>query len=124
MGKVMPKNVDWLRHSCVEIDPGACRVRLDNGETISYDYLVVAAGIQLDWHKVDGLVEALKTEGVCSNYSVDTVDKTRKAIQGFGSGNAIFTFPNTPIKCAGAPQKIMYLTDAYLRQVSFVSTDW
>lgn len=32
-------------------------------------------------------------------------------------GNAIFTFPNTPIKCAGAPQKIMYIADSYFRKV-------
>lgn len=115
----MPKNVDWIQQSCVEIDPVNCRLRLSNNETIKYEYLVVATGIQLDWHKVEGLVDALKTKGVCSNYSVDTVGKTLKAIENFKSGNALFTFPNTPIKCAGAPQKIMYLTDAHFRKVSF-----
>ena len=29
----------------------------------------------------------------------------------FQGGNALFTLPNTPIKCAGAPQKIMYLAE-------------
>lgn len=117
MGEVMPKGVDWIQQSCVEIDPVACRLRLANDETIQYEYLVVATGIQLDWHKVEGLVEALQTEGVCSNYSADTVDKTRRAIENFKEGNALFTFPNTPIKCPGAPQKIMYLTDAHFRGV-------
>lgn len=43
--------------------------------------------------------------------------KTWKALQEFKEGNAVFTFPNTPVKCAGAPQKIMYLSDAFLRKV-------
>lgn len=61
--------------------------------------------------------EAFEHPKIGSNYSVETVEKTWKALQDFKEGNAIFTFPNTPVKCAGAPQKIMYLADAYLRKV-------
>lgn len=49
------------------------------------------------------------------------MEKTWNALQNFKEGNAVFTFPNTPVKCAGAPQKIMYLSDAYLRKVSKLS---
>ena len=63
--------------------------------------------------------EAFETPGVCSNYHQDYVKKTFPSIQNFKEGNALFTFPNTPIKCAGAPQKIMYITDYHFRQVSF-----
>lgn len=122
MGKVMPKDVDWIKDYCVEIDPKSCNIRLAGAAgSIKYDYLVVAAGINIDWDKIEGLTEALKTPGVCSNYSARTVNKTFEAIRNFKDGNAIFTFPNTPIKCAGAPQKIMYLTDAHLRQVCFAA---
>ena len=62
-------------------------------------------------------MEALETPGVGSNYSSAHVAKTWKAIEDFKGGNAVFTFPNTPVKCAGAPQKIMYLTEKILRQV-------
>ena len=69
--------------------------------------------------QVPGLVEALeKDPKVCSNYHSAYVEKTFPALQAFRSGNAIFTFPNTPIKCAGAPQKICYLADDYFRKVS------
>ena len=47
---------------------------------------------------------------VCSNYSPKYVKKTFPAIQSFPqSGNAIFTQPPQPFKCAGAPQKIMWI---------------
>ena len=54
---------------------------------------------------------------VVSNYAPWTVQKTFPAIKNTRDGNAIFTFPNTPIKCAGAPQKIMYLAEEQFRKV-------
>ena len=33
--------------------------------------------------------------------SVKYVEKTQEAIKNFKGGNALFTFPNSPIKCAG-----------------------
>lgn len=120
MGSVMPKGVEWINDSCAEIDPKNNKIRLAGATgVINYNHLVVAAGINCDWDKIEGLTEALDTPGVCSNYSSMTVNKTFEAIQNLKEGNAVFTFPNTPIKCAGAPQKIMYLTDAYLTKVSY-----
>ena len=67
--------------------------------------------------QIKGLPEAFETPGVCSNYHPEYVKKTWPTVQSFKEGNAVFTFPATPIKCAGAPQKIMYITDYNLRQV-------
>jgi hypothetical protein len=67
--------------------------------------------------QIKGLPEGFAYPKIGSNYSVKTVEKTWKALQGFKEGNALFTFPNTPVKCAGAPQKIMYLSEAYFRKV-------
>ena len=64
-----------------------------------------------------GLPESLGMPGVCSNYSVHTVKDTYKCLQNFKGGNAVFTLPNTPIKCQGAPQKIMYLAEDYFAKV-------
>jgi sulfide:quinone oxidoreductase len=86
------------------------------GLRLSYDFLVVAPGIQIDWHKIEGLKEAIGHDGVCSNYSYDYVDKTWEFIRSFKGGNAVFTHPATPIKCGGAPQKIMYLADDHFRK--------
>jgi len=60
----------------------------------------------------------LKTpgSGVGSNYSHLYAEKTFQEISKFKGGNALFTLPNTPIKCAGAPQKIMYLAEEIFRE--------
>ena len=86
----------------------------EGGTTVTYDQLVVALGIQLDWGKIKGLDGHLGKDGVVSNYDYDVVDRTWAALSSFTGGNALFTFPSTPVKCAGAPQKIMYLADDHL----------
>ncbi|MCB0129744.1 MAG: NAD(P)/FAD-dependent oxidoreductase, partial [Caldilineaceae bacterium] len=53
---------------------------------------------------------------VCSNYSYETVESTWQNVQSLKKGTAIFTQPDTPIKCGGAPQKICYLAEDYWRK--------
>ncbi|KAF7462562.1 Hypothetical predicted protein [Marmota monax] len=113
---VIPSGVEWIKARVVELNPDKNCVHTDNGKEIFYKYLIIALGIQLDYEKIKGLPEGFAHPKIGSNYSVKTVEKTWKALQDFKEGNAIFTFPNTPVKCAGAPQKIMYLSEAYFRK--------
>ncbi|XP_005728081.1 sulfide:quinone oxidoreductase, mitochondrial [Pundamilia nyererei] len=113
---LMPSGVKWVKSKVQEINPETNTVRTDDGTEISYEYLIVALGLELHYEKIKGLPEGFEHPKIGSNYSVQTVEKTWKALQDFKEGNAVFTFPNTPVKCAGAPQKIMYLSDAYLRK--------
>jgi sulfide:quinone oxidoreductase len=112
----IPDGATWIRDRVASFQPDQNQVTLASGAIVTYDQLVVAPGIQLDWGKIDGLKEALGKDGVTSNYSYDTVEYTWKALQAFQKGHAIFTFPATPIKCAGAPQKILWLADHHLRR--------
>ncbi len=101
--------VKWIKDYAETFQPEESSVTLRSGEKVTYDYLVVCPGIQLDWDKIKGLKETLTKNNVCSNYSPDTVEYTWECIQQIKSGTALFTQPPMPIKCAGAPQKIMYL---------------
>lgn len=116
MASVIPDGVEWIKHRASEFKPEENLVVLDNGNTVQYEMLLVAPGIQLDWHKVEGLEETLGKNGVSSNYDFHKAEKTWEFIDNFTGGTAIFTFPSTPIKCAGAPQKIMWLAEETFRQ--------
>lgn len=116
MSKYIPKDVNWIKEYVSGFDPENNTVQLKTGENIHYDYLVVAAGIQIDWGKIEGLPETLGKNGVCSNYSREHVSYSWEAMNSFKGGKAIFTFPSTPIKCAGAPQKVMYLAEETFRR--------
>lgn len=113
----IPTGVTWVQEAVTEFQPTKNRLLTNKGTSISYDFLVVAPGIQLDWQKIKGLKEALGKGGVCSNYSYEYVDKTWEYIRNFAGGTAIFTQPPPPFKCGGAPQKIMYLADDYFRKL-------
>ena len=118
MSAIIPRGVNWVKDSVKTFIPENNQILLSNEtEPLNYDYLVVCPGIQIDWDKIEGLKENIGKNGVCSNYDYKTVESTWKAFQETKSGNALFTFPNTPIKCGGAPQKIMYLADDYFRQL-------
>ena len=101
--------IHWLKTFAESFQPDAKTVTLRDGAVVSYDYLVVCPGLQLDWDKISGLRETLGKNKVCSNYSPEFVEYTWECIQQAESGTALFTQPPMPIKCAGAPQKIMYL---------------
>lgn len=116
MADVMPRGVTWIRDRVTQFHPDKNEVLTEGGKTLAYNELIVAAGIQLNWDAVKGLPDAINKGGVCSNYGYDKVPYTWETIQAFQGGNAVFTFPATPIKCAGAPQKIMYLAEETFRR--------
>jgi len=116
MADVMPRGVNWIRDRVTAFHPEKNEIQTEGGKTLGYNELIVAAGIQLNWNAVKGLPDAINKGGVCSNYGYDKVSYTWETIQAFQGGNAVFTFPATPIKCAGAPQKIMYLAEETFRR--------
>ncbi len=107
--KFIPRGAQWLKEKVSEIDADNNTITCKSGQTYTYDYLIVAPGIQLDWYKIKGLEETLGKNGVTSNYLFDLAPQTWKFAEKLTAGKALFTNPNTPIKCGGAPQKIMYL---------------
>ena len=114
---VIPKGTTWIKDSVVGFSPELNKLALLSGQEISYDYLIVAAGIQLNWKEIKGLEENLGKNGVCSNYDFRYADYTWECIKNTKSGRAIFTNPHTAVKCGGAPQKIMYLASDHFKKV-------
>lgn len=116
MASVIPPGVTWIHDAVAAFEPERNAVLTRDGRRITYDQLVVAPGIQMDWDKVRGLKENLGLHDICSNYTFATARYTWDCLRRFQGGNAIFTHPATPVKCGGAPQKIMYLAEAHFRR--------
>ena len=113
---VIPAGAAWVQQMVSGFKPDENKITLADGSDLSYDYLIAAPGIQLNWADIKGLPETLGKNGVCSNYSFKTAPYTWECIQQTKKGKAIFTTPHTPIKCGGAPQKIMYLAADYFQR--------
>lgn len=112
---LLPAGVTWFRNKATEFAPDINSIYIDTGCELKYDYLVVCPGLQLDFDKIKGLKETLGQNNVCCNYSPAHVEYTWQTIQKINSGTALFTQPPMPIKCAGAPQKAMYLAADYFK---------
>lgn len=114
MASVMPKGIDWIKDYATGFNPKNNTVSTKSNGDITYDYLVVSPGLVMAPELIEGLPEALDKGVVCSNYT-DPIH-TWNVLKNFKGGNAIFTQPSTPIKCGGAPQKIMYLAAHYFKK--------
>ena len=110
MADVMPSKAHWYKAAVERFEPENNQVVLEDGEAIGYRTLVVSPGLALNWDAIKGLKETLGSNGVTSNYKVDLAPYTWELVQATKSGKALFTQPPMPIKCAGAPQKAMYLS--------------
>lgn len=115
-GSLIPKGVTWIKAAVAAFEPQNNAVILDGCRVVKYDRLVVCPGLKLDWGKVEGLVETLGRNGVTSNYRYDLAPYTWQLVQELRGGTALFTQPPMPIKCAGAPQKAMYLSADHWRR--------
>ena len=134
----VPDGVKLIEDKAIAFNPQKNQLTTAKGQVISYDYLVVAAGLQLDFESIKGLEEAgraysigdnskllkaLGNDGICSIYTAKGATKTWEQMQKYiaqaKSGKKtkfLFTDPATPIKCGGAPKKIMYLTNSRLKE--------
>lgn len=117
MAEVMPDRVIWYRTTAQGVDVENEQVICEDGQQYGYRRLVIAPGLVLDWGAIDGLEVTLGKNGVTSNYRFDLAPYTWSLVQSMSRGTALFTQPPMPIKCAGAPQKAMYLScDHWRRQ--------
>ncbi|MEW5508644.1 NAD(P)/FAD-dependent oxidoreductase [Pseudomonas antarctica] len=117
LADVLPNGVTWVQAAVTEVLPEAQTLVLDSGQRVTWNNLIVCPGLRLAWDKVEGLQDTLGQNGVTSNYSYEHAAYTWQLVQQLKGGKAIFTQPAVPIKCAGAPQKAMYLScDHWLKQ--------
>lgn len=124
MGSLIPRGVKWIKAAVAAFEPENNAIILDGCRVVKYDRLVVCPGLKLDWEAVEGLEDTLGRNGVTSNYRYDLAPYTWHLVQELKEGRALFTQPPMPIKCAGAPQKAMYLSgDAWFRNKALKNID-
>lgn len=112
----IPKGTTWIKDAVATFLPDENKVVCASGKSYEYDAMIVCPGIQLDWQKIKGFKETLGKNEVSCNYSFDVAPYTWELIKNFKGGTAIFTNPVSPVKCGGAPHKIMYLACDYWRK--------
>ncbi len=116
MGQSMPRRAVWVKAAVTGFAPDQNEVQLSDGGVLGYRALVVSSGLVTKWDAIEGLEDTLGRNGVTSNYRFDLAPYTWDLVQKTRRGTALFTQPPMPIKCAGAPQKAMYLACDHWRR--------
>lgn len=116
MASLIPRGVHWIKAAVAAFEPDSNSLILEGCRVVRYEQLIVCPGLKLDWHAIEGLPETLGRNGVSSNYRYDLAPYTWQLVQTLKGGRALFSQPPMPIKCAGAPQKALYLSCDYWRR--------
>jgi len=118
---IIPSGVTWIKETVTQLSPGSNEVSLKNGDRIRYSQLVVAPGLTLNWSAIPGLEDTLGSNCVTSNYSYELAPYTFELVKKLKQGTALFSQPPMPIKCAGAPQKALYLSCDYWQKAGVLA---
>ena len=120
---LIPNGVRNIEGKVATFMPESNKVVLANGRELSYEMLVITTGLQLRYDMIEGAWDALNSASapVCSIYLPHLSEKCYRLLNEIRVKKEdgyplMFTFPATPVKCAGAPQKIMYLAWDMLKQ--------
>lgn len=116
----LPSGIRWIEEGAANIDPETQQVTTEGGETVDYDYLVLATGLELHYEGIEGMSrDLIGQNGIGSVYAgPEEAEATWREMDRFTDqgGVGLFTRPATGMKCAGAPLKYTFLTDHYLRE--------
>lgn len=117
---LIPGDVKWLQDSVTELNPDNNSLTTAKNGKVSYDFLVVAPGCQMDFNLIQGITrEELGKENVHCIYDYKGAIACRDALRklpDLKEGRLVFTNTYTKIKCGGAPKKICLMTEDYLRK--------
>jgi sulfide:quinone oxidoreductase len=123
-------DVTWIKDEAATFDPDNNKITTKKGTVVAYDYLVVATGVQYHYEQIEGLTaDMLGQNGIASVYQSDLAAgtaeggtithewfKALKEAAKTSKPRVLCTQPSTPLKCGGAPQKILYLSDDFLKR--------
>jgi sulfide:quinone oxidoreductase len=115
MKKVIPKGAHWLKSYVRKVDPVKREVTADD-TVISYDFLIVALGIELNYGAIKGAKESIGKNGVCTNYLYDYVEYTYQSLKNTKSGSIIVTKPQSKIKGGVSAENSLFTMDDFVKQ--------
>lgn len=108
---VIKKGIDFVNEQVISIDTQQKRVKTTSKD-LSYDYLIVAAGVELAPEKIPGLA----TNGMIL-YDIEDVPKIRQRILQMKSGKLVFAITGMPYKCPPAPFEAALIISSMLKDL-------
>ncbi len=111
LNAIAKKGISFVNEQVMLIDTSQKKVKTTTRE-FSYDYLIVAAGVELAPEKIIGLV----TNGMIL-YDLEHVSKIRQKILDMKSGRIAFAITGMPYKCPPAPFEAALIINSMLQEI-------
>jgi sulfide:quinone oxidoreductase len=112
LAELVDDRIDLRIDRVTGIDTDAQQLRFrDGGETISYDYLVLATGSTLAPAEIPGLAE-----GGHDYYSEDGAEALREELLAFEEGHLVLSVIGSPHMCPAAPLEFVFMADDWFRE--------
>lgn len=108
--------ISFVQSEIETVDPVKKTVRLQNGEVLSYDILIVATGCRVTPEATPGLSEAGWYESAFDFYTLEGAEKLGDALARWEGGRLVLNIAEMPIKCPVAPMEFVFLADHYFHQ--------
>lgn len=112
--KFVPSNIDFVISDIELIEPDANRVKLTNGRTIHYDYMVIATGTDIHPEETEGLYDGgAWHKNIFDFYTFEGTSALGKFLSTWQGGRLVVNVVENPIKCPVAPLEFLFLADQF-----------
>ena len=108
------KNIDFIPVAAKRLHPGENRVELENGQSVSYDQLVIATGPELAFDEIEGFGPEGHTQSICH---IDHAEDARLAFERFCENpGPIIIGAAQGASCFGPAYEFTFILDTALRK--------
>ena len=108
--------IEFRQAEIDSLDPSAKRVTFQDGESLTYDLVIVATGCRTRPEATPGLTETGWLESAFDFYTLEGSERLRGALNRFRGGRLVVNIAEMPIKCPVAPLEFLFLADHYFHQ--------
>jgi sulfide:quinone oxidoreductase len=112
----VPRGAELVQGEVEAVEPAQNRVKLQDGRTLPYDFLIIASGCQIAPQQTEGLAGAGWRKNIFDFYTLGGALALRDALAKFQGGRLVINITEMPIKCPVAPLEFAFLADWYFHQ--------
>jgi len=110
--KYIPEKVEFIISTIEMVEPDQSRVKLANGQTISYDQMVIATGVDIHPEQTEGLLDGGGwRKNIFDFYTYEGAAALGKHLKNWDGGRFVVNVVENPIKCPVAPLELLFLAD-------------
>ncbi len=109
----IPIGVNFIYSEINKVDGENNKVLLKDGDTLNYDYLIVATGTKIVPEETPGLKGDLWHKRVFDFYTIEGATALADFFKTWQGGELVLNIADNPIKCPVAPLEFVMFADAF-----------